>query len=306
MLHPPYSICQGFFHAGDPALEHAGEVLLFIQKKGPIHMHAMRIAIAALLLIVVWLVVACTHPVRRLVFQPHKIQSVAPFPADVTHLERIWLKTEQGDVEGWLFIGEGVDADAPGPAVLMAHGNRELIDYYLTRAEAYQRRGYTVLLGEYRGYGRSAGMPSRKRIASDFRRFYDYLVSRPEVDAKCIVFHGRSLGGGVLSELSRDRPPAAIIVESTFASIRAMAHGAPDILLSDSYDTLSALADYPGPILIIHGSRDDVVPVKHALEMKAHLPHAQLILYDCGHSDGPPVWGNYWRDIAQFLDRVIQ
>lgn len=248
---------------------------------------------------------ACTHPVRRLVFQPHKIQSVPPFPKGTTHLERFWLKTEQGDVEWWLFEGDGVDASHQGPAVLIAHGNRELIDFYMDRAEAYQRMGFTVLLGEYRGYGRSAGKPSRKRIASDYRRFYDHLISLPTVDPNRIVFHGRSLGGSVLGELSRYRPPAAVIVESTFMSIRAMAHGAPEILLTDNYDTISALLAYQGPILIIHGIKDKVVPVKHAIEMKKQIPSAKLILYDCGHSDGPPNWGEYWKDITEFLEPVM-
>jgi len=259
----------------------------------------------ALLLIFIGEITACTHPARRLVFQPHKIQSVPPFPDDSTHLERFWLKTEQGDVEGWLFEGDGVDASHRGPGVLITHGNRELIDHCLNRAQMYQRMGFTVLLGEYRGYGRSAGTPSRKRIASDYRQFYDHLISLPFVDTNRIVFHGRSLGGGVLSELSRHRPPAAIIVESTFTSIKAMAHGAPEILLSDNYDTVSALLAYQGPILIIHGTKDKVVPVKHALEMKKQIPTAELILYDCGHSDGPPVWEIYWKDISEFLGRVL-
>ena len=114
--------------------------------------------------------IACTHPVRRLVFQPHKIEIVPPFPEDATHLERFWLKTEQGDVEWWLFEGDGIDTSHQGPAVLMAHGNRELIDFYLNRAETYQRMGFTVLLGEYRGYGRSAGQPSRKQSAQPLQR----------------------------------------------------------------------------------------------------------------------------------------
>ena len=258
-----------------------------------------------LLLICICEFIACIHPVRRLVFQPHKIQSVPPFPKDVKHLERFWLKTEQGDVEWWLFKGDRINASNQGPAVLMAHGNRELIDFYLNRAETYQRMGFTVLLGEYRGYGRSAGKPSRKRIASDYRRFYDHLISLPTVDPKRIVFHGRSLGGSVLSELSRYRPPAALIVESTFTSIKAMAYGAPEILLSDNYDTVSALLAYQGPILIIHGTKDKVVPVKHALEMKKQIPTAELILYDFGHSDGPPVWEIYWKGITEFLDRAV-
>ena len=119
------------------------------------------------------------------------------------------------------------------------------------------------------------------------------------------MFHGRSLGGAVLGELARQRPPAAIIVESTFTSIKAMAHGAPDFLLADNYDTLSALLDFQGPILIIHGTEDDVVPVEHALEMKRQIPTAELRLYDCGHSDGPPVWEIYWEDISEFLDQAM-
>ncbi len=261
--------------------------------------------LTVILLICLCVSTACVHPVRRLVFQPHKIQSIPPFSNDMDQFDRFWLKTEQGDVEWWIFKGYGVDELHRGPAVLIAHGNRELIDFYMNRAEAYQSMGYTVLLGEYRGYGRSAGRPSRKRIESDYRRYYDQLISLPTVDTERIVFHGRSLGGAVLSELSRHRPPAAIIVESTFTSIKEMAHGAPDFLLSDNYDTLSALLDYQGPILIIHGTEDKVVPVRHALEIKKQIPAAELILYDCGHSDGPPEWEKYWKDISRFLNQEI-
>jgi fermentation-respiration switch protein FrsA (DUF1100 family) len=48
-----------------------------------------------------------------------------------------------------------------------------------------------------------------------------------------------------------------------------------------------------------------VVPVKHALEMNKRIPNAELILYDCGHSDCPPVWETYWKDITDFLNRVL-
>ena len=253
------------------------------------------------------LVASCTHPVRRLVFQPHHISSVPAFPDDAPNLKRFWIRSDQGPVEGWLFRGKGAAGThhQRGPAVLMAHGNRELIDYYRDRASAYQRLGVTVLLGEYRGYGRSAGTPSRARVASDFVAFYDYLISQPMVDPQKVIFHGRSLGGAVISELSRQRTAAGIIVESTFTSIKAMAHGAPDFLLVDRYDTLGALLDYSGPILIIHGTRDNVVPVAHALEMKKRMPCAELLLYDFGHSDGPPDWDIYWKDIAAFLHRVV-
>jgi fermentation-respiration switch protein FrsA (DUF1100 family) len=84
-----------------------------------------------------------------------------------------------------------------------------------------------------------------------------------------------------------------------------MAYGAPDILLVDNYDTLAALSAYPGPILIIHGIEDKVVPVGHALELKARLPHARLMLEDCGHSDCPKEWDAYWKAIMTFLEQNV-
>jgi fermentation-respiration switch protein FrsA (DUF1100 family) len=262
--------------------------------------------LSVLLLIFLIEFMACTHPVRRLIFQPHMIRSAPLLPKDEKQIERYWLNTDQGDVEGWLFKGDGVDIIRKGPAVLMAHGNQELIDYYVNHAENYQRMGFTVLLGEYRGYGRSAGEPNRSRVGADFKRFYDHLISLPTVDPDRIVFHGRSLGGAVLSELSMSRPPASIIVESTFTSVKEMAYGAPDILLTDRYDSLAALKEFQGPILILHGGRDNVVPLRHALEIKRNTPHAELIVYNCGHNDCPPDWAKYWEDIGDFLERSIK
>lgn len=245
---------------------------------------------------------ACTHPVRRLVFQPHKIKNVPAFPGNRPDLERFWLTTDQGRVEGWLIQGRPVNTQNPGPAVLLAHGNRELIDYYLERAMFYRDMGFCVLMGEYRGYGRSAGQPSRERIRADYIRYYDVLASLPSVDRERILFHGRSLGGAVLADLQQYRRPAAVILESTFSSIKAMAHGAPDFLLSDNYNTLSAMAAYDGPVLILHGTQDRVVPVRHARRLKNHIPHARLVLDLFGHSDAPETWPDYWGSIRQFIE----
>ena len=80
-----------------------------------------------------------------------------------------------------------------------------------------------VLLPEYRGYGRSAGSPSQRAITEDLIAFYDLLARRPEVDAQRVVFHGRSLGGGAVCDLARHRKPAAVILMSTFTSMKRMA-----------------------------------------------------------------------------------
>ena len=256
-------------------------------------------------LLIHWLsVVACTHPVRRLVFQPHKIEHVPALAENIPGLERFWLATEQGKVEGWILHSQTVTQQRPGMGVIIAHGNRELIDFYLERAEFYQDLGFTVLMGEYRGYGRSAGKPSREKIGRDAIRFFDILAALPGVDAQRILFHGRSLGGAVLAELAHHRRPAAIILESVFSSVKAMARGAPNFLLTDNYDTGAAMRAYNGPVLIIHGKRDEVVPVQHAHALKTQIPHARLALGYFGHSDGPTSVFDYWGRLMDFIEDI--
>ena len=247
---------------------------------------------------------ACTHPVRRLVFQPHKIAHVPAFPNNINGLKRFWITTEQGAVEGWIMGGLDQTSQHPGPAVMIAHGNRELIDHYLDHAAFYRDLGFTVLMGEYRGYGRSAGKPSRKRIRDDAIQFYDKLAAMPGVDPRRIMFHGRSLGGAVLADLAQYRRPAAIILESTFQSIKAMAHGAPNFLLSDRYDTAAALRNYKGPILILHGRLDQVVPVQHAYDLKAQISQAELIVGDFGHNNAISDRFDYWGALNIYIGRL--
>lgn len=264
------------------------------------HPHLALIGIALALCVFIG-AGACTHPVRRMVFQPHKIDAVPDYPAHMAGLERFWLETDQGAVEGWILRSRAGAPQHRGPAVMIAHGNRELIDFYLERALFYRDLGFTVLMGEYRGYGRSAGKASRQRIGRDYIRFYDMLAAMPMVDADRILFHGRSLGGAVLAELAQHRMPAAVILESAFSSIKAMAYGAPDFLLTDNYDTGAAMARFEGPVLILHGLQDQVVPAEHARDLKNKIAQASLVLGDFGHSDGPSSGFDYWGTLQRFI-----
>lgn len=210
-----------------------------------------------------------------------------------------------GQVEAWFLAGEGVDADRPGPAVIFAHGNGELIDDWPDLLVGYRRLGVSVLLPEYRGYGRSAGSPAQDAITRDFTAFYDRLADRPEVDPDRIVFHGRSLGSGVVAGLAQHRPPAALILQSAFTSAADLARGffVPRLLMRDPYDVLPVVQNYPGPVLILHGRDDELIPYTHANRLHAAAPDSELIFYDVGHNDLPPARA-YWADIERFLRRA--
>jgi fermentation-respiration switch protein FrsA (DUF1100 family) len=222
-----------------------------------------------------------------------------PRPPDA---EPLWLETEAGSVEAWLLPGRGVSAEAPGAAVMFAHGNGERIDFWPAQLQAYRQMGISVLLPEYRGYGRSAGTPSAEAILRDFARFHAMLAERSEVDPARIVFHGRSLGGVTLGTLARERRPAALILESTFTSTAAMARRylIPRMLVRDRFDALAGVNAYAGPVLVLHGRRDTIIPPRHAVQLHEAARHGTLVWFDTNHNDPIPE-ARYWSAIEDFL-----
>lgn len=223
----------------------------------------------------------------------------------VRGLERLWRDTEAGRVEAWFLPADGASASNPVPAVIFAHGNAELIEFWPATLEPYRRLGMSVLLPEYRGYGRSAGKPSEATLADDFTWFYDQLAARPDVDPKRIVYHGRSLGGGAVCALAAKRPPAAMILQSTFSSIVEIArrYFVPKSLVVDPFDNVAVIKNLTAPLMIVHGTEDRLIPVSHAHALIAAQPKAQLILYNADHNDCPPDWDALFEEITAFLTR---
>lgn len=265
------------------------------------HRWARRFVVGGLLLGV--LMGLLTWVQRKMLFPAYMTQADPRAGANVRGLERLEVGGGGGVVEAWFLPGDGVSAEHPGPVVLFAHGNGELIDYWPDQLQAYRRMGVSVLLPEYRGYGRSAGSPSEDAITEDFVAFYDQLVARADVDAARIVFHGRSLGGGAVCALARHRAPAALILMSTFTSVTDIAREAfyaPAFLIRDGFDNASIVAELDVPILVVHGRRDGVIPPAHA-ERNAAAAGVEVVWYDAGHNDCPSDWPDYFRRAERFF-----
>lgn len=231
---------------------------------------------------------------RDLVFPRHWVKA-SGMPAEVG-LRRLSLRS---GAEAWFAVADGVAPDKPGPLVIYAHGNGEVIDGCGARMQWYRDRGFSVLLVEYRGYGRSPGSPSEDGIATDFVEAHDLAVALPEVDPHRVAYHGFSLGGGVACSLARQRPPNAMILQSTFTSIPdAAPWWAVSALSVDPFDNLECMSEYQGPVLILHGREDTLIPVHHAQRLHAAAASSKLVLHDAGHTEAPP---EGWRVIAAFL-----
>jgi len=213
------------------------------------------------------------------------------------------IDTEEGPVEAWFMPAEQASATNPCPLLIFAHGNCELIDQWQYEMEAYRQRGINVLLPEYRGYGRSAGSPSQEKITRDFVQFHDLISQREDVDSSRIIFHGRSVGGGVVASLATQRRPAAMILQSTFTSVPAIARRylILPLFIRDKFDVKAAVANYDGPLLVMHGDVDEIISVSHARKLHEAAPNSTLIIYKgIDHNTLPPE-EQYWQDIEDFL-----
>ena len=217
-----------------------------------------------------------------------------------------WLDLSGGDrVEGWFLPAPDCGAEHPCPAVIYFHGNAELIDEEWHFVRGYHDLGWSVLMPEYRGFGRSGGRPSQQGIRADGTRFFDRLIERPDVDSDRVIFHGRSLGGAVAADLAAHRRPAALVLQSTFTSMGAMAQRffVPGFLARQPFRTGRVVEDLDVPVLVLHGSGDTVVPVSHGRRLAELAKHGRYIEYVCGHNDLPPSaeLGEYWSAIGSIL-----
>jgi uncharacterized protein len=222
--------------------------------------------------------------------------------------ERLLIEIESAQVEVIyqppLSANQQPPAPRSVPLLIYTHGNGELIDDWALEFQSLRHLGCAIALVEYPGYGRSTGKPSEAAISEVLLKTYDQLVQRPEIDPTRVIAHGRSLGGGGACILARERNIAALILESTFTSVRSYSsrYGLPSFLSSDPFDNQTVLATWQKPCLILHGTKDPVVPYYHAEQNAATCPTAKFITVpDAGHNDQPSIFTRYRTQVVEFL-----
>jgi len=243
---------------------------------------------------------------RWFLFPRYLLRPLPSAGTSVRGLETLTIDTPQGNVEAWFLPGDGASPERPAPVVIFAHGNGELIDDWPEMLDPYRRMGLSVFLPEYRGYGRSAGTPSELHIVEDYVRFHDLVRARPDVDAGCIVLHGRSLGGGVVCALAGQRSARGLVLESTFTCIADIARRwlIPRSLIEDRFESESIVRTLDIPILLFHGTRDRVVPYQHALALVQAAKRGKLVTYDCDHNDMARTPQSFWSEIRRYLESL--
>jgi hypothetical protein len=228
---------------------------------------------------------------RSMIFPAPPASFADPATRERAAGELVWLDLPFGRVETW-FLPATDAAEGPAPLLIYTHGNGELIDFWANEFTLLRASGMAVLLVEYPGYGRSGGKPSERTVRTTMLAAYDRFANDSRIDATRIAAYGRSLGGGAAAQLARHRPVRALILESSFTSVADMARrtGAPRWLVRDPFDSVAVVRAFRGPILVLHGRRDTIIPVEHGRALAAAAQRATLHEFDCGHNDCEPQW----------------
>jgi len=225
---------------------------------------------------------------ERILFVPAEEDPGEPISLQGALGEEVWLGTSDGvRVHGWWY-----EAAPRAPAVLALHGNAGTVRDRAFVADGFLEQGISVFLLDWRGYGRSEGSPSMDGVLRDADAALDFVADRAG-GLRRVVIHGHSLGGAVAAILARERPPAGLVLESTFTSVAALAeehYPLPGLLLlrlRGKLDALAAVRELRSPVFFLHGTADPVVPVAMGLQLHAAAPDPKLwfALPGAGHND---------------------
>jgi len=216
---------------------------------------------------------------------------------------QIWLETSEGRIEAWYFPSE---VSGPGPTAVFAHGNGELIDDWRPEMEILAGAGVGALAVEFPGYGFSDGAPTRASLGETFEAAFDWLAEQEGIDSDRIVSYGRSMGGAAAADLARSRPVSALILQSTFSSATAIAREnmVPGFLVRDRFNPRAVVSEFPGPVLLMHGRRDNVIGYHHAEAIASAREGLSVTDIDCAHNDCTPIWPDIVGQVTVFLAEI--
>lgn len=272
-----------------------------------------RIGALAVLLLVVYAsarVYGIWNNQRESIFEPAAVLQTSPARLGAP-FEELRIPSgsgaERGDLHAWWIPAEKPDA----PTVLYLHGNFRNISYNLENALRYRALGSNLLLADYRGYGKSSGgKPSEAKVYEDAEAAWQYLVKQRGVKPQQLFIYGHSLGGAVAIDLALRHPEAAgLITESTFTSMQAMGELKYDflpagLLLNQRFESLQKIPQLKIPVLLIHGTWDQKVPVSMAQQLFEAAPQPKtLVMIEGGeHSNNAAVgWVEYRDAVSAFI-----
>jgi len=213
----------------------------------------------------------------------------------------VWLTTRDGvRIHGWFVRNAGSPR-----LTLFFHGNAGNITYRKPYFREIRAAGSSILMIDYRGYGRSSGWPTEAGLYLDASAAYDW-ARQQRYKPDRIIAHGESLGSAVAVDLASKRKCGGLVLEAPFTSAKDVAATVLPVLgpvLIWGFDLQSKIAKVNAPVLVVQGDRDEVIPPRlgQALFKAAREPKSFWVVTGAGHNDLLETAGPEYRNgLASF------
>ncbi|VAW94397.1 Hydrolase, alpha/beta fold family [hydrothermal vent metagenome] len=240
-----------------------------------------------------------------MLFYPYKYLTVTPKDWSLAYENVEIVTTDNIRLHGWY-----LPVSNSRQVVLFFHGNGGNISHREDSLKIFNQLGLNVLIIDYRGYGLSEGSITESGIYLDAMAAWQYLLNQHDYSGKDIIVFGRSLGGAVATQLASQVQPRALIIESSFSSIKDMASRilpfiSKLIYLRYDFNTESSIKQVRVPVLVMHSLDDDIIPFQLGIKIfKAANEPKEFYKLQGNHNNGfMESMPEYQQTIKQFLGR---
>ncbi len=225
---------------------------------------------------------------RHLMYYPVKTLA-APAVYGLTDVEEVFLKSVD-DVKLQVWVHK---TRTKYPTIVYFHGNATHLGDRAPKFASFVNAGFGLVAVSYRGFGKSGGEPSEEGIYKDARTAIDYALGRLHIAQNELIYFGESLGTGVAVQMATEKAPGLLVLEAAYTSVETRSAelypfviGVRDLVL-DKYDSLSKIANVHAPLLMLHGEKDNVIPIAHGrtLFAAANEPKTFVSYPDVYHAD---------------------
>lgn len=239
---------------------------------------------------------------EKLIFKPEKLHPDFEFRYDAP-FEELFFDIEPGvRINGLHFFRE-----RPKGLILYFHGNSRSIKGWAKYARDFYRYDYDVVLIDYRGFGKSTGKRSEKKMLDDVQFIYQALVEKYPEDH--LIVYGRSIGSGFATKLASDNHPRYLILDAPYYSFRKVVERFLPFLpvrfvLRYHLRTDRWIRQVQCHTYILHGTKDRLIPIRHSEKLRQLNPDKITLIRieGGGHNNLPsfPEYHNFVRDILKY------
>lgn len=242
---------------------------------------------------------------NRAIYHPHKYPNGLWDLQEELGASDVWMKTADGvRLHGWW-----IPSDDSPLVTLLLHGNAGNVSHRGSHVREITAAGSSVLVLDYRGYGKSGGWPTQRGLYQDAETGLVHLLGMGYREYQ-IILHGESLGSAVAVDLANSHPCAGLILEAPFSSAMDVAENILPFLgpmLIRSYNSVAKIRSNTRPKLFIHGDQDKVVPLRlgQKLFRAAQEPKHLWVVRGAQHNDILEVAGQEYRERLRFFYRTL-